>query len=105
MFAASGSGSERVLYSFAQDNDGANPQGGVVNDRGTLYGTTYFGGSGFDGIVYGVNAAGQETIVHDFGSSGDGQNPQGDPILYNALFGTTQNGGANNAGTVYELIP
>ena len=94
------------MYSFQANNDGGNPQGGVVEDRGTLYGTTYFGGSGFDGIVYGVSASGTETILHNFGSNGDGQNPQGDLIVYKkALYGTTQNGGSNNAGTVYEVIP
>jgi uncharacterized repeat protein (TIGR03803 family) len=45
VFAITTSGSERLVYSFKGDpNDGKTPDGGLVNVKGTLYGTTDFGG-------------------------------------------------------------
>jgi hypothetical protein len=45
VFAITTSGSERLIYSFKGDpNDGKTPDGGLVNVKGTLYGTTDFGG-------------------------------------------------------------
>jgi hypothetical protein len=37
-------GTEKVLYSFG-GGDGAYPLAGLINVNGTLYGTTYTGGS------------------------------------------------------------
>ncbi|MGD0191292.1 MAG: choice-of-anchor tandem repeat GloVer-containing protein [Rhizomicrobium sp.] len=37
-------GVETVLYSFAGGGDGANPQAGLINVKGSLYGTTFEGG-------------------------------------------------------------
>ena len=44
VFSVTLSGQERVLYSFGQEPDGENPQGGLVNLHGVLYGTTGNGG-------------------------------------------------------------
>ncbi len=45
--------------------------------------------------------------MHAFGATGDGNAPYGGLIADKSgnLFGTTVFGGANNAGTVYELSP
>ena len=55
-----GKWAEKVLYSFAgvqkgkQFGDGANPNGGLVLDRrGAIYGTTYFGGNNKKGVCEG----------------------------------------------------
>lgn len=51
-------GTETVLYSFRGGaTDGANPWGGglVTDSAGTLYGTTYSGGSNNDGTVFKIN--------------------------------------------------
>src|SRR3974377_162068 len=48
-----------------------------------------------------------EKLLYSFTSSGgDGQNPVAGLIMDASgnLFGTTQNGGANFAGTVFELV-
>ena len=37
---------ERVLHSFQGNMDGAMPLAGLINVHGTLYGTTYYGGTG-----------------------------------------------------------
>jgi uncharacterized repeat protein (TIGR03803 family) len=43
-------------------------------------------------------------VLHSFGGSGDGSNPYPDLInVRGTLYGTTANGGANNAGTVFAI--
>ena len=47
-----------------------------------------------------------ETILYTFGGGADGHRPNG--VIFGPdgnLYGTTQFGGAHNAGTVFELIP
>jgi uncharacterized repeat protein (TIGR03803 family) len=44
---------ETVLYSFANNGDGANPTNGLIMDSaGDLYGATFSGGNSNDGTVY-----------------------------------------------------
>ena len=56
-----------------------------------------------------AGAAAQTQVLHSFGKkgSGDGQTPNA-PLIVDAsgnLYGTTQLGGAYDAGTVFELTP
>jgi uncharacterized repeat protein (TIGR03803 family) len=46
VFAVTPSGKEHLLHSFSAGKDGALPLAGLVDDNGTLYGTTYAGGVG-----------------------------------------------------------
>jgi uncharacterized repeat protein (TIGR03803 family) len=112
---------QTVLHSFEGGNDGATPQAGVViGANGVLYGTTYAGGGGGTcsagcGVVFDLvpradasHLSYKETVLHAFtGGADDGRGS--DAALSfgasGALFGTTQNGGSNDAGTVFELIP
>ncbi|HYL28210.1 MAG TPA: choice-of-anchor tandem repeat GloVer-containing protein [Candidatus Nitrosotalea sp.] len=53
VFKVTTSGNEAVLHSFSGvAPDGSDPIGGLVNLNGELYGTTYYGGSHGDGIVF-----------------------------------------------------
>ena len=59
-------------------------------------------------LVATVLAAGQahETVLYSFGANpNDGNIPNGGLVFDSAgnLYGTTQRGGANNGGTVFEL--
>lgn len=50
---AGGGWTESLLYSFGEGTDGANPKGDLIFDTlGNLYGTTYVGGAGGDGMVF-----------------------------------------------------
>ena len=45
-------GTETVLHSFGSDGDGLNPGAALIDEKGTLYGTTFSGGSGNGGTVF-----------------------------------------------------
>jgi uncharacterized repeat protein (TIGR03803 family) len=87
-------------------DDGANPETGVVMDsHGNLFGTTSFGGANGAGTVFEVVAgSGTVTTLASFNGV-DGANPFGDLIIDSSgnLFGTAFAGGANNAGTIFEV--
>jgi len=107
-----GTWTESVLYSFQGGNDGANPQANVVfNKSGALYGTT--GAGGFDnlGTVFKLappapGGSWTETVLNQFEFS-DGSLPVAGLTLNASgiLFGTTENGGTPEKGTVFALTP
>jgi uncharacterized repeat protein (TIGR03803 family) len=102
---------ETVLHHFGTGTDGAAAYGRVISDAaGNLYGTTAFGGTSGAGIVFELTnpeAPGgwTETVLYNFSGGSDGSQPYGGLIFDTAgnLYGTTFQGGASNAGTVYEL--
>lgn len=109
-------GAETVVYSFCtQPNclDGAYPDAALINVNGTLYGTTYFGGSGTDcgstgcGTVFALNPrTGAENVVWSFAGGADGAYPSAALINVNGtLYGTTMDGGPYRQGTVFSLVP
>jgi uncharacterized repeat protein (TIGR03803 family) len=108
---AGGGWSETILHSFNNPGDGYTPVAGLTLDSaGNLYGTTVEGGRYNSGTVFELSpAAGgvwTEKILHHFGYNGDGVEPFGGATLDAAgnIYGTTNGGGAYNAGTVYEII-
>lgn len=53
VFSITTDGTENVLHNFSYDEaDGVNPDAGLIDVRGTLYGTTYGGGAYYDGTVF-----------------------------------------------------
>ncbi len=93
-------GAEQVLHSFGQTGDGANPYAAPLAINGTLYGTTYLGGtSDRCGTVYSIGTDGNgEKVVHSFLNAmyGDGCDPFGSLItIKGTLYGTTCCGGGN----------
>jgi uncharacterized repeat protein (TIGR03803 family) len=53
VFAITTSGAETVLHSFkGGSGDGEDPEAGLLNVKGTLYGTTFEGGANGDGTVF-----------------------------------------------------
>ena len=118
VFEVSGS-SDTLLYSFSGGNDGATPYAGLIKDSsGNLYGTTAFGGGTPNaGIVFELSPPGIsscpsggnwcETILYTFaGGTSDGGVPYGGLVIDSSdnLYGTTWQGGTNNAGTIFELV-
>ena len=99
-----------VLYSFTGGSDGSLPMASVIQDElGTLYGTTYEGGS-YYGVVFSLTTAGTETALYSFTGGSDGRYPSTPVIRDNAgnLYGTTSNGGGCNydvqgCGVVFKV--
>jgi uncharacterized repeat protein (TIGR03803 family) len=102
---------EAVLYSFCAASpclDGQAPQAGLTPDgTGTFFGTTRLGGNKQGGVIFRFRP-GHYTKIADFCTPTDcphGIDPYAPVILDPSgnLFGTANLGGANNAGTVFEL--
>jgi hypothetical protein len=116
-----GKWAEEVLYAFKggtkgkDDGDGAEPNGGLVLDsKGAIYGTTFYGGNevgecaGGDtgvgcGTVFELSPQGtmcgswSAKILHRFQNGSDSTNPAAGPTLRDGqLYGTT-------IGTVFRL--
>lgn len=96
-----------VLRHFADlPSGGATPYAGLLLSGGTLYGTTYDGGSNHLGTVFKLNTNGTGfTVLKHFPYSlSDGQRPCAGLVLSGGtLYGTTLYGGTNGAGTVFKL--
>jgi uncharacterized repeat protein (TIGR03803 family) len=120
IFKVSPTGGETVLYSFCSESgckDGANPIAGLImDDKGNLYGTTFYGGAFSAGTIFKVDpATGIEAVLYNFTGGSDGAGPVGPLIMDSAgnLYGTALHGGlissvcASNdyvgCGTVFEL--
>jgi uncharacterized repeat protein (TIGR03803 family) len=101
------------VYSFcSQQNctDGSGPYAGLIDVKGTFYGTTEFGGGHGGGTVFSLDPkAGAETAVYSFCSRkncSDGEYPAAGVIdVDEALYGTTEDGGTYGYGTVFSLKP
>jgi uncharacterized repeat protein (TIGR03803 family) len=105
------------LFEFDGAGEGATPYGGplIFDNAGNLYGTTFGGGGGNCsagcGLVYKLspsNGGWTQTVLYQFtGSNGDGSYPWAGVVFDAAgnLYGTTQYGGANGYGTIYQLTP
>jgi hypothetical protein len=102
---------ENTLYAFSGGSDGSQPNGGLVWDNGSLYGTTWSGGGsgGGEGVVYQLTPApGEqwtERVVQEFTGTNGGIPLS--PLLVSGgnIFGTTQSGGANGYGVAFEITP
>jgi uncharacterized repeat protein (TIGR03803 family) len=98
-------GNETVLYRFGGSPDGSNPLARLVLDaQGSLYGTTWRGGTDGDGTVFKLDASSNETVLYSF-TGKSGLAPYGDLVLdaQGNLYGTTTRGGAHSSGTVFKV--
>jgi uncharacterized repeat protein (TIGR03803 family) len=105
---------EKVVYSFQGSLDGYRPSASLVADAdGNLYGTTAFGGSS-SGTVFELSppatadGAWTGTVLYAFqGGSNDGAFPMGTLVFdkQGNLYGTTEEGGPQGTGTIFELSP
>jgi uncharacterized repeat protein (TIGR03803 family) len=101
---------ERVVYSFRGKPDGWNPFGSLTADNdGTIYGTTFGGGSVGFGTVFALKPSHpgySERVIYNFLGNPDGSGPFAGVTLdgNGSLYGTTQLGG-EGVGTVFKLTP
>jgi uncharacterized repeat protein (TIGR03803 family) len=103
----------KTLHRFINVAKGARPRAGLISDAaGNLYGTTYTGAPDGNGTVFELSppVAGSkkwvQTVLHRFSANvKDGIFPWAGVALDSAgnLYGTTSEGGINDAGVAYEL--
>jgi uncharacterized repeat protein (TIGR03803 family) len=104
----------KVIHTFVAVQRGARPAAALTSDNsGTLYGTTYTGSADGNGTVFALSppSAGSKkwihTVLHHFNSDvKNGIFPDSSVILdaKGNLYGTTSEGGTNDAGVVFELV-
>ncbi len=87
-----------VLYSFTGSTDGSQPWSGLIPVRGALYGTTFAGGNGDNGVVYMLSnsqSGWSATTLAEFGQLENGYPPYARLTLGPdaALYGTAVWGG------------
>ncbi len=93
-----------VVSSFSDAYEGSYPNGGLLDVRGTLYGTTELGGTFGLGNVFSMSTAGAEKVLHSFSSVLDGSDPEGTLIDVNGtLYGMAPGDGVYNWGVVYSI--
>ncbi len=101
-----------TLYSFcSQTNctDGYAPFSGLaLGADGNFYGTTYYGGANSAGTAFMITPSGALTTLCSFCSQAgctDGAGPYGGLIqgLDGNFYGTSELGGANDLGSVFEI--
>ncbi len=110
VFKITPSGTKTVLYSFTGGIDGCFPyaDGLFLGKKNVLYGTTVNCGGNGVGTVYELTLSGTETTLHTFQTDGiDGNYPYAGVVVDKAgnIYGTTEAGGTNNAGTFYKITP
>jgi uncharacterized repeat protein (TIGR03803 family) len=106
VFKITTSGTETVLHSFVDGNDGEDPYGRLININGVLYGTASGGGENATnlGTVFKITTAGELSELYTFLGGRDGAVPlAGLTNVNGVLYGTTYDGGANSEGTVFSL--
>jgi uncharacterized repeat protein (TIGR03803 family) len=87
---------ERVLHSFTNGVDGANPAANLIYVNRRFYGTTTGGDSYGYGTIFSIGKSGDEQILHNFGVhyTYDGYRPVAGLLdIGNTLYGTTEEGG------------
>jgi uncharacterized repeat protein (TIGR03803 family) len=99
VFSVTTSGTEKVARAFGGGSNGFGPYANLVNVKGTLYGTTFYGGANGDGTVFSITTDGMEKVLHSFGGP-DGKNPEAGLIEVNGkLYVTTEYGGHSGCGS------
>ncbi len=100
---------ESRLYKFSGNDDGAYPNGVILDVAGNLFGTTLYLGPVGLGTAFKLTPENgglwSETTLYSFGM--DGGSPSAGPIFDSSgdLFGTSSYGGAQRGGTVWQLSP
>lgn len=102
VFSIGANGGKRILHVFGgSPNDGATPEGALVNIGGVLYGTTFDGGSHVCGAVhcgtvYSIGVNGEEKVIYNFKGGTDGEGPNSAMVrIGTLLYGTTLHGGGH----------
>ena len=99
----------KVLYNFDGASHGGDPYASLARDAaGNLYSTVdYGGGTSYAGGVFKLAPDGTETMLYNFTGGADGAYPFSSVVRDSKgnLYGTTSQGGSDNAGVVFKVDP
>ncbi len=102
------SGETTVVHAFNRlTTDGWYSCSGLLAIKGSLYGTTAFGGTSYQGTIFKINlATGTETVLYNFTDGNDGGEPVA-ALTYRSgkFYGTALSGGIYGLGTVFSFNP
>jgi uncharacterized repeat protein (TIGR03803 family) len=98
-----------IIYKFSARANGLNPKAALLeHSNGYLYGMAPYGGNTGHGVIYRIrhNGSGFQVMYH-FTLSESGGYPQGGLVIGadGYLYGTTQDGGSFNYGTIFKILP
>jgi uncharacterized repeat protein (TIGR03803 family) len=107
-----GAWKQNILYSFT-GADGQFPAGSLLLTKNhTIFGTTLYTSSSYGSVFELVppssqGAAWTEAVLHSFSGGVDGGEPDSGVIMDNLgrLYGTTQLGGKEKVGVVFQMTP
>jgi uncharacterized repeat protein (TIGR03803 family) len=95
-------------YSFTCGKGGSSPSASLIQaSDGNFYGTTASGGTAALGTVFKMNQSGAVSILYSFQGTPDGDIPAA-PLVEGTdgnLYGTSELGGTNNIGTLFQISP
>lgn len=110
IFKMTPDGALTTLHVFGDYPDGYFPYSRLLlASDGNFYGTTTGGGPDFGGTIFRMTPDGETTMLRTFDAYGNGAREPHDPYgpLIQAtdgfLYGTTQNGGRVNRGTIFRM--
>src|SRR4029077_2973966 len=107
LFKMTPAGAVTNLYTFPNGSPG---NGLSQSSNGDLYVTTYYGGAYGQGSILQMTPAGKVSTIYSFcpvNSCTDGKYPDAGLVQGSDgnLYGTTTEGGASLAGTVFKITP
>jgi uncharacterized repeat protein (TIGR03803 family) len=110
IFEVTPGGTESILHSFQNADDGAYPYAGLISDAaGDLYGAATDGGAGGGGTIFELTPSnGSFTFNVLYSVPGWGISGNFRDLMLDAsgnIFGATHCDGNDSAGTVFELSP
>ena len=101
-------GQEPIWDVFTGGSGGSRPVGGVLRNKGNIYGTAVVGGQGTDccGVAFEVTSSGVEKVLHTFTGGEDGDSPDTDLIQDSSgnLYGGAL-GGTYGYGVIFKIAP
>jgi uncharacterized repeat protein (TIGR03803 family) len=112
MFKITPGGNLTTLHSFSRNKDGAQLVAPLIKGKdGDFYGTTSQGGPHDGGTVFKITPSGALTTLYAFCAQQssdvclDGEYPLGGLVqgANGSFYGTTESGGVNDAGAIFEI--
>jgi uncharacterized repeat protein (TIGR03803 family) len=104
IFDVTPGGSDQVLYKFRGGHDGDVPTGSLINVKGTLYGTTSYGGAHDGGTIFKISPSGNKVVLYSFTEENDGARPSGNLLYANGvLYGAARYNGVKAQGAIFAL--